>query len=52
MENTETQRRYGKVFGEDIRFDAPVAEDLTESAETAETDENTAPIESVVQGEG
>ena len=47
----DTSRRFGNIFGEDVRFNAPVAEDLTGTTETAEMTENTAPIQNVTEGE-
>lgn len=47
----DTSRRYGNIFGEDVKFTAPVAEVLTGATETAEMTENTAPIQNVTEGE-
>lgn len=47
----DTSGRYGNVYGEGVRYTAPVAEDLTGATETAEKTENTAPIQNVAEGE-
>ena len=45
----DTSRRDGNIYGGNVRFEAPVAEDLTGATETAEMTENTAPIQNVTE---